>query len=99
VRFCSRPSVLVGVLEGEGAQGIDPLAAGEHEQGGGAGHLGDVVAVANEGRAALRAVQVAEIQPVVGGDHQIGHVGMGVEEGEGFLEQAVRVVRACSRRG
>jgi hypothetical protein len=24
--------VLVGVLEGEGAQGVDPLAAGEHEQ-------------------------------------------------------------------
>jgi hypothetical protein len=32
VRFCSGPSVLVGVLEGEGAQGIDPLAAGEHEE-------------------------------------------------------------------
>jgi hypothetical protein len=36
---------------------------------------------------------MAEVQPVVGGDDQIGNVGMGVEEGEGLLEQAVRVVR------
>ena len=30
--------------------------------------------------------------PVVGGDDQIGDVRVGVEEGEGLLEQAVRVV-------
>ena len=48
VRFCSGPASWAGVVEGEGAQGIDPLAAGEHEEGG-AGHLGDVVAVADQG--------------------------------------------------
>jgi hypothetical protein len=55
--------VLVGVLEGEGAQGIEPLAAGEHEERGGAGHLGDVVAVADQWRAVVGAVEMAEVHP------------------------------------
>jgi hypothetical protein len=36
---------------------------------------------------------MAEIQAIAGGDDQVGNVGMGVEEGEGFFEQAVGVVR------
>jgi hypothetical protein len=35
---------------------------------------------------------MAEVHSVVGGDDQIGDVRVGVEEGEGLLEQAVRVV-------
>ena len=71
---------------------LEPLAAGEHEERGGAGHLGDVVAVMDEARAALGAVQMAEIHAIVSGDDQVGDVRVGVEEGEGLLEQAVRVV-------
>jgi hypothetical protein len=32
---------------------------------------------------------MAEIQAIAGGDDQVGNIGMGVEEGEGFFEEAV----------
>jgi hypothetical protein len=50
------------------------------------------VAVADQRRVVVGAVEMAEVHPVVGGDDQIGDVRVGVEEGEGLLEQAVRVV-------
>jgi hypothetical protein len=37
---------------------------------------------------------MAEVQAIAGSDHQVGNIGMGVEEGEGLFEEAVGVVRS-----
>jgi hypothetical protein len=94
----ARPElILVCVLEGEGPQHLDPLAAGEDEEGRGGGHGGDVVAV-DEGRC-LRPIEMAEVQAVVCCDDHIGNVRMGVEERKAFSSRRSGWSDRCSRRG
>jgi hypothetical protein len=94
VRFCSARVVLIGVLEGEGPQHLDPLAAGEDEEGRGGGHGGDVVAVVKE-RGLPGAIQMAEVQAIAGGDHQV----WASKKAKAFSRRRSGWSAACSRRG
>jgi len=84
---------LIGFLERERPEHLDPLTAGEHEEGRGGWHRRNVIAVINERRTAPRPIQVAEIQAIARSNDQVRNIGMGVEEGEGFFEEAVGVIR------
>ncbi|MNS61726.1 hypothetical protein D3C72_947590 [compost metagenome] len=65
--------------------GVDALAPGQHEQSGGIGHFGDVVAIFEQFRSVGTAIDIARLHAIMRIQNDVWYVRMGVKKCENIF--------------